>query len=137
MANIIISAQNIGRNTFFLPMPNIIVKNYEHFNTSLPSWNTPKGVYIRTKRQYDEACKRSGMISYDEAKARQEKITAQREKEKFVPSKNAIDLMKSVKDSADRKGNVKLSDRQIDAMKSLGHSAYGEKLRKQLGRVGK
>ena len=47
-------------------MPAIIVKNYEHFNRSLPNWDTPKGKYIKTKDQYDRAMKEAGMISYEE-----------------------------------------------------------------------
>ena len=43
----------------------IIVKKYEHFNRSLPNWNTPKGVYIKSKDDYDRKLKEAGMVSYE------------------------------------------------------------------------
>lgn len=98
-------------------MPNIIIKNYEHFNTALPNWNTPKGVYIKTKDQYDRAMKEANMVSYDEMHRR-----AQSNKDKrteYKPSEKALAIMKHAINSADKKGNVKLSGRAIEGLKEM------------------
>ena len=100
----------------------IIVKNWEHYNRAL-------GKHITSKAQYNEEMKNGGFISYDEAKTRE------RQPAPFSVSRETISIMKSIKDSADKKGNVKLSDRQIDAMKKNGMQ-FGEKARLNLGTTG-
>lgn len=93
----------------------IISKNYEHFNKALPNWDSPKGKYIRTKRQYVEAVKRAGLISYE--KAEQLREAKEREAKNFKPNLSCQnrEFLRSVQDKA--KGNkVKLTDRQIDYM---------------------
>jgi hypothetical protein len=97
-------------------MVGIIVKNYAHFNTALPNWNTPKGVYVKSKDHYDRLCKESGMVSYDKAKQQASKPT----RKEYVLSGSAKEIIEAAKRSKDKKGNVKLSDRTIDAMVKLG-----------------
>ena len=98
-------------------MPAIIVKNYEHFNTALPNWNTPKGVYIKTKDQYDRAMKAAGMVSYE---IMQQRVEANKNKRKdYVPSEKALAIMRHAMDNADKKGNVKLSGRAIEGLKEM------------------
>jgi len=101
-------------------MPNIIIKNYEHFNTALPNWDTPKGKYIRTKEQYDRAVKEAGMVKY----TGEEKSPKLKDYE--LSSKSRA-IIASVKGKADKRGNVKLSDREIDALKSMG--AIGKEIK--------
>jgi hypothetical protein len=98
-------------------MANIIIKDFEHFNKSFRAWNTPKGKYIRNKKEYIDTMKRQGMIPHEQAQEIAKKKQILRP---YVPSKNLRDLANSIKDRADKKGNVKLSDRQIDAMKEMG-----------------
>ena len=97
----------------------IIVRKYEHFNRSFKHWDTPKGKYIRTKRQYNEAMAREGMVPYEEAKERVEKFDDKLNKSTYGPlSRKADSLIRSV--HGGKKGKIALSDRQIDAMKEVG-----------------
>ena len=106
-------------------MVNIIVKRFEpHFNRSLDK-------AITSERQYREEMKRGGYISYEEAKERDKNSQEKRDAEKFKVSKPVVDILRSVKDKSDRKGNVKLSDRQIDAMKKHGLRT-GEKIKSKI-----
>ena len=95
---------------------NIIVKNYEHLNRSLPNWNTPKGVYVKNKDHYDRLMKESGMVSYEKMQDQ----ASQKKTKDYSMSKEGLEIIKTVKNSADRRGNVKLSDRTIDAMVKKG-----------------
>lgn len=98
----------------------IICKNYEHFNKALPNWNSPKGRYIRNKHQYQEEMKKAGLIPYEQA----ERILEQKEREyrdwKPKPTKDCLDIIEAARQSADKKGRVKLSDRTIDKMIKMG-----------------
>lgn len=98
-------------------MPNIIIRNWEHFNTALPNWNSPKGRYIRTKDEYDRACKEAGMISYDEMQRRVE--SNKNKRTEYKPSEKALAIMRHAMDHADKKGNVKLSGRAIEGLKEM------------------
>ena len=98
-------------------MPAIIVKNYEHFNRSLPNWDTPKGKYIKTKDQYDRAMKEAGMISYEEMNRIVE--SNKNKEKKYVPSAKAIGILKAAMSKKDRNGNVKPDGRTIEAMKDM------------------
>jgi len=92
----------------------IKVKKYEHYNRAL-------GKYITSKRHYDNEMARQGMIPYEEGK----KIAEQVQKDKIKPytiSKKAQEIINTAKNSADRRGKVKLGDRTIDAMKEIGVS---------------
>lgn len=102
-------------------MTAIIVKNYTHFNRSLPNWDTPKGVYVKSKDHYDRLCKEAGMISYDKSK----EINKKKSKE-YVLSDKAHSIMESARATKDSKGRVKLGDRTIDAMVKIG--AIGKKI---------
>jgi ribosomal protein S21 len=106
-------------------MANIIVKSYEHFNRALPNWHSKKGRYISSKKQYIEECKKAGLEPYREPTVRENKPKASKETRQFL---------NSVKNSADKKGNVKLSDRQIDYMVKSGaikdRDSYYDKLPK-------
>ena len=109
-------------------MPSIIVKKYEHLNTALPHWDTPRGKLIRTKAQYENELKKNGMVSLEKGEAIAQSVRSRREADKYSPSVRSLELMREIKSTADRKGNVRLSDRQIDAMKA-GGMRFGEKLR--------
>ena len=91
----------------------IIVKNYAHINSSLPNWDTPRGVLVKNKDHYDRLCKESGMTPYEEN-------IGTRKLKDYVVSEKGKEIIRQAKNSVDRKGNVKLSDRTIDAMKEIG-----------------
>ena len=91
--------------------PNIIVKNYQHFNRSM-------GVHITSKKQYKNEMARRGFVSFSEG---QQLVKKASESKEYKPSKKALEIINSVKNS-ERKGKVKLNDRAIDGMKSLGMS---------------
>ena len=87
----------------------IIVKNFQpHFNSAL-------GKVITSERQYRDEVKKGGYIPYEEAQERDRQKTEERNK--FVVSDKAVEWMRSVRSSADRRGNVKLSDQQVDFLK--------------------
>jgi len=111
-------------------MTTIIVKDFKaHYNSAL-------GKVIKNERQYKEELKRGNYIPYEQAK----EITASNmeKRNKFRISDDALAWMKSVKNSADRKGNVKLSGNQIDFLKEKGtitnreNSAFKEALDSRL-----
>ena len=90
----------------------IIVKNFT------PHYNSALGKVITSERQYKEEMRRGDFIPYE---AGQERTAAALEKRKeYRTSEKAKDWMRDVKSSADSKGNVKLSDRQIDVLKEAG-----------------
>ena len=92
-------------------MVEIIVKNWEHHNRGLPNWNSKKGRYISSKKQYTEECKRAGLVSYREPLEK---------KSELKPSKETIAFLNSVKNRTDSKGNVKLSGNQVNYMIKIG-----------------
>ena len=94
-------------------MANIIVKNYEHFNRSLPNWDTPKGKYIKSKSHYESEMKKAGMVRSDSfGQVSQPKL------KDYNLSDKARAILGSVR--ADKNGKVQLSGRQIQAMKEIG-----------------
>ena len=103
-------------------MPAIIIKNYEHFNRSFPNWDTPKGKYIRNKDEYDREMKTHNMRPYEESldKAKYSNLKP------LKISDKALEIIRAAKATKDKKGNVKLGDRTIDAMREIG--AIGKKI---------
>lgn len=91
-------------------MVNIIVKKYEHYNHAM-------GKHISTASQYKEEMKRGGYVPYEEAKEIAAKANQRKE---YKPSAKALEIIRTVKNSADKKGKVKLSGRTIKAMKEIG-----------------
>lgn len=90
----------------------IIVKTYEHFNRSMPGWDTPKGVHVKSKDHYDRLMKENGMITHEEAARRLEKDNLK----PYKVSNESLEIIKAAKSGMDRKGNVKLSDTAIKAL---------------------
>lgn len=92
----------------------IIVKSFQ------PHYNRAMGKVISSERQYKDEMKRGGYVSYDECK---QTVANNLEKQRqFSVSSDAKEWMRDVKSSSDKKGNVRLSDRQIDALRSKGMS---------------
>lgn len=97
-------------------MPNIIIKNYEHINKSFGNWDTPNGKHVRNKDHYDRLMKEGGFISYEQSL----EINKNSKLKDYTLSKKGWDIIKSAKNSKDKKGKVNLSDRTIDAMIEMG-----------------
>lgn len=102
-------------------MPNIIVKNYEHINRSLPDWDTPNGKYIRNKEHYKNELSKSGMKQVDSFG----QVNSPKLKD-YKLSNKAREIIREASNSRDSNGKVRLSDRTIDAMKEIG--AMGKKI---------
>jgi len=97
-------------------MTNIIVKNYSHVNQSFGNWDTPHGKVVKNKDHYDRLMKEDNMVSYDKSNDNYKKSN----RKEYVPSDKAREIIRQAKCGADRKGNIKLSDRTIDAMREIG-----------------
>lgn len=83
-----------------------------------PHYNRAMGKVIKSESQYKDEMKRGGYVSYDQCK---ETVKNNLEKQRqFSVSSGAQEWMRDVKSSSDSKGNVRLSDRQIDALKERG-----------------
>lgn len=103
-------------------MPAIIVKSYEHFNRSMPNWNTPNGVYVKNKDHYDRLMKENGMVSHE---TMQRQAESKKLKE-YKLSKESEDLIRYAKQVKDKKGNVKLSGKAVDML--VKKRAIGQKI---------
>lgn len=90
----------------------IIVKRFE------PHYNRALGKVVTSQRQYNDEMKRGGYISHDECNDR---VKSNLEKQsRFSVSDDAVEWMQGVKAKADKKGNVRLSDKEISALKTKG-----------------
>lgn len=104
-------------------MVNIIVKqSYNHINSSFPKWDTPTGVRVKNRDHYDRLMKENGMVSFERA----EELAATKKAKDYKISDDSLAIIKSVKQSADSKGNVKLGDRAIKAL--IDKKAIGKKI---------
>ena len=95
-----------------MPNDNIIVKSYEHFNRSFSNWDTPRGKYISSKRQYLEEMAKGGFSAYDGK--------GKPEQKKWVPSESVKKSIYQLKSRADKKGNLKVDDGMVRQMKDAG-----------------
>ena len=93
----------------------IIVRNYEHYNTAFKDWKgSAKGRYISSKADYEQALAEEGMITSKQADAEGLNKAPKRKEYTITPDTQA--LIESVKQTKDRKGNVKPSDRAIERL---------------------
>jgi len=87
--------------------------NYKHYNRAL-------GKMIHTKRDYFKEMKRQGMVPQEEAE-QMVRDYEKRRNQPYKPTGKAMGLIRSFADMRkDKHGRIKLSDRQIDAMKKTG-----------------
>lgn len=93
-------------------MANIIIKNYEHYNRSLPNWHCSKGRYISSKSQYERECRDAGLVPYESIDAPEQKRPGH--------SKDTVEFLEHMQRKADKKGNVSLSDNEIRFMVGKG-----------------
>lgn len=93
-------------------MANIIVKKYQHYNSSM-------GKYIKTKRDYFTEMDRGGYVSQEEGERRAKTAREQARKD-YKLSDKARQLLYCAEQTKDKKGNIKVSDRMVDGMKDVG-----------------
>ena len=97
----------------------IVIKNYEHINRSFKNWDTPKGKYISSKRAYNEAMAREGMVPYEKAQQMVKDCNEKRDKQSYDGlSEKAANLIRSVHKG--KNGKINLSDRQVNKLKEVG-----------------
>lgn len=89
-------------------MVGIIVKNFEHYNRAM-------GKYISSQRHYEEEMKKGGYVKMEDAISVSNKVKRDQKRD-YSLSEKARGIIETVKSSADKKGNVHLSDRTIKAM---------------------
>ena len=114
---------------------NIIIKSYEHLNRSFPKWDTPKGKYISSKRQYDEELKRGGFVEYEKGCRIAEQKKSQKVDYKGL-TPQAENVIRAAHNISDRKGHIKPSDRLIDGMKEVGVNFYNQNIPKHYRKEG-
>lgn len=101
----------------------IIVKKYSHYNRAM-------GMFISSKHQYDNECAKRHLIPSDEAHAIAQSAREKAHKPYDTISSKAWDIIKAAKNSKNKKGKVKLSDRTIDAMIEIGVNFYNKNIPK-------
>lgn len=89
---------------------------FRHFNESL-------GIMIYSKEHYIHEMKKRRMLPFEECEYLAEKWESKNEKgykpyDKLSPKADSI--VRSLKLTSDRKGNIKLSDRAITALREIG-----------------
>ena len=101
---------------------NIIVKNYQHYNSSM-------GKYIRSKREYLNEMAKGNYLPYEKACQVAEKARSNNKKP-FALSKKAQEVIQNARNSSDRRGKVHLSDRLVGGMKEVGVNFYNNNIPK-------
>lgn len=96
----------------------IVKQSYAHYNRTL-------GMNIRSKDHYDRVCKERGMVSLEQAHELAEKGKKENIKD-YKVSDQSIAIINAARQTADKKGNIKLGDRAIDAL--LSKKAIGKKI---------
>lgn len=100
-------------------MANIIVKKYEHYNSAM-------GKYIKNKSQYHTEMDRGGYVSQEKADQLAQDAREKLVNKRYELSDKAKSLINQAKQTADRKGNIKMSDNLVDAYKDMGIPIEGK-----------
>jgi len=88
--------------------------NFRHFNHSM-------GIYIYSKEHYKHEMKKRNMIPYEMAERMAEQWDSKHERkptDKISPK--AMDVIRSLKMTADKNGNLSMGGRTIKALKEIG-----------------
>jgi hypothetical protein len=92
----------------------IIVKNYEHYNRAFSGWDSPQGKYISSKADYQRKLDEQGMVTCEEAERQGLNTGAKRQA--YVITPETQQLIESVKQTVDSRGNIHPGDRAIEAI---------------------
>lgn len=88
--------------------------NFRHFNHSM-------GLYIYSKEHYKHEMKKRNMIPYDMAERMAEtwdKEHPRKQTDKVSPK--AMDIIRSLKLTCDKNGNISMGNRTVKALKEIG-----------------
>ena len=96
----------------------IIVKSYEHFNRSLPNWDSPKGKYIGSRKQYEQELAKGGFVKFEDGEQMAKAANLRQEYKGISPK--ARKLCEQAKYLADKKGKIKWTTGLVNAMKEIG-----------------
>ena len=99
-------------------MVGIIVKKYEHVNRSFGNWNTPKGKYISSRKQYNEEMAKGGFVSFEDGSEMAQAASKRKEYRGISPK--AMEICQQAKNLSDRKGNIAWTPKLVEAMKDVG-----------------
>lgn len=94
-------------------MVNIITREehtYRHYNRAI-------GKFIEGKKHYEYELARGGYVPFDEAMKVAQKWDGQKQ---YKLSQRAEDIIRSLRQTADSKGNIQLGSRAIEALKAVG-----------------
>lgn len=98
---------------------------FHHFNSSM-------GIWIYSKEHYKREMKQRRMVPYDEAERLAEKYDKEHPHKDYGDlSEGAMDVIRSLKMSADSHGNIKLGGRAIEALQEIGAIGSSEHAPKQ------
>jgi len=104
-------------------MPNIIVKNYSHYNRAL-------GKYITSRDHYEKEMAKGGYVSFEQAEKMAESYKARHSGGYNGISPKAMEVCKAAKEMADKKGNLRIGNRLQKGMEKVGVSFDMSKLPK-------
>lgn len=91
------------------------MNGFEHINSALPNWDTPYGVHVKNKNQYEKIMKENRFISYEQQSERC-KDNGRRPHEVSEDAKKILYLINRDK----KNGKVKMSSELIYLMKKIG-----------------
>jgi len=96
------------------PANGVIVKNYEHYNRSFSKWNDSRGRYIGSRSDYEKALNEEGMVTQEEAE--KTGLNTGAKHADYSISSDTLQLIESVRNTADSNGNIKPSDKAVEAL---------------------
>lgn len=93
--------------------PNIIVKNYEHYNRAMGKW-------IGSRKEYEKEMVKGGYLPFDKAEQMAEQARARNHKPYDGLSEKTMRFLYQAKGRADKKGNIKIDEGFVQGLKDSG-----------------
>ena len=87
---------------------------------SFRGYNRSLGCFVEGKAHYKRLMKAKGLVPFEEAERLANEHDRSKNRQPFDLSPRAMDIIRSVKVTADRQGNIRLGDRAIEALMSIG-----------------
>ena len=99
---------------------------FRHYNHAL-------GMWIYSKAQYKYEMKKRRMVPYDECEKMAEQWDKDHPRKDYGElSPKAMSIVKSLKMTADKNGNISLGNRAIEALKDIGVMSTSEHIPKHM-----
>jgi hypothetical protein len=83
-------------------------------------YNRSLGCFVEGKAHYKKLMKQKGLVPFEEAERLATEFDRSRDRKPFDLSPKAMDIIRSIKITADKNGNIRLGDRAINALMSIG-----------------